>query len=134
MRPENKQEYAILLLQKTRLSRRQVSELTEFTINDINRLSHIYRPKSINDLNVLEGRAADVETELLKLQSELIKLKIEETSQPTDHLSFNYEVSSLAQPSNKEVTLNHLKKLKDYVEQLDSNDIILYLKLNGRGL
>ena len=134
MKPENKKEYAILLLQKTRLSRPQISELTEYSLSYINKLSDVYRPKSINEMNVLEGRAPDVETELLKLQKELTRLKIEETKQDTTHLSFNYEVSSLTQPSNKELTLNHLKKLKEYVEQLDSNDINLYLELNGRGL
>jgi stress response protein YsnF len=134
MKPENKKEYAILLLQKTRLSRPQISELTEYSLSYINKLSDVYRPKSINEMNVLEGRAPDVETELLKLQKELTRLKIEETKQDTTHLSFNYEVSSLTQPSNKELTLSHLKKLKEYVEQLDSNDINLYLELNGRGL
>lgn len=140
-------DYAILLLSKTRLTYNQISELSGLKIGTVADLAHQHRPKEIRELNIIAGTTPDVQEELLKLKEELAKQmtpeeietsealvrELQEEDKPSGihrKVVFQFEAKT-NKAVDKQLLLDELQRLEEYVNTIHSDAIELYIGIEG---
>lgn len=130
-------DYAVLLLSKTKLTYKQISELTELSMSKINELAQEVRPKEIRDGNTMLDTAPDVQEELLKLKDEMEQFQIQahahskESSSFTKDVRLHYSILSGDTPLQKDLLLSELEDIKTTIENTEVKQVQFNINIQG---
>lgn len=144
----NMQDYALLLLARTRLTYHQISDLTGLSINRIGGLAQTTRPKEVRDENVTSGVKPDIQEELIRLKQEMERESPElltpfipnfedmeslpSGSEPDIEriISFTYSAST-NRPVSKETLLLELERMNEELDTLNADSVELHISIEG---